>query len=132
MPRYSSAAFLDGGLDYAIANCNAVLLTDSYQSTYAGANGAAKVASCALVGGDFAKSGADGAARVLTATLTGKSMGNALKSVADGTNMHLVFVKTGTSEVIWVTEESSNQAITNGNPVTANSNPTYTSGQPTA
>jgi len=32
--------------------------------------------------------------------------------------------------VLYVTEESSNQAITAGNPVTFNSNPTYTSGQP--
>lgn len=67
-----------------------------------------KVAECALVTGDFAIAGADGAAQVLTATLTGKSMGNALLGVADGTNMHLAFVKTGTSVRIGIKEAATN------------------------
>lgn len=70
--------------------------------------------------------------RVVTATLTGKSAGNAAQAVADGTNMHVAFVNVAASKVIYVAEESSNQAITNGNPVTFNSNPTYSAGQPTA
>lgn len=131
MPRYAHANLLDGGLNYLKANCDKVILTNAYTATYATANTTAKVAECALVTGDFAIAGADGAARTLTATLTGKAAGSALMAVADGTNMHLAFVKTGTSEVIYVTEESSNQAITSGNPVTLNSNPTYISNQPT-
>ena len=131
MSRYAHADFLDGGLAYLKANCNKVILTNAYTAVYATANTTAKVAEATLVTGDFAIAGADGAARVLTATLTAKSAGNALIGVADGTNMHLAFVDTVNSKVLYVTEESSNQAITLGNPITLNSNPTYTSGQPT-
>lgn len=132
MPRYAHADVLDNGIAYIKANCNKVILTDSYNSTYATVNGTAKVAEATLVTGDFALAGADGAARVLTAALTGKSGGNALKAVADGTNMHLAFVDTVNSKVLYVTEESSDQAITLGNPVQFNSNPTYSAAQPTA
>lgn len=132
MSRYAHVNLLDQGPKYLKDNCDKVILISAYSSAYATVNGANKVAEATLVTGDFAIAGADGAARVLTATLTGKSMGNALQAVADGTGMHLAFVKTGTSEVIYVTEESSDQAITSGNPVQLNSNPTYTSNQPTA
>ena len=132
MSRYAHADFLDGGLAYLKANCNKVILIDAYSAVYATVNGANKVAETTVATGDFAIAGADGAARVLTATLTAKAAGNALKAVADGTNMHLAFVDTVASKVLYVTEESSNQPITSGNPVTLNSNPTYTSGQPTA
>jgi len=130
MTKYAHSDTLDNGPGYVKTNCNKVILTNAYTNIYATANTTAKVAEAALVTGDFALSGADGAARVLTATLTGKAGGNALIAVADGTNMHLVFVDTVASKVLYVTEESSNQAITAGNPVTFNSNPTYTSGQP--
>jgi len=132
MARYAHVNMLDQGPKYLKDNCDKVILIDSYQTTYAAVNGANKVAEAALVTGDFAIAGADGAARTLTATLTGKSGGNALIAVAVGTNMHIAFVKTGTSEVIYVTEESSDQNITLGNPIQFNSNPTYVSNQPTA
>ncbi len=132
MPRYAHADVLDNGPKYIKDNCNKVILLSAYTATYATANGANKVAEAALVTGDFAIAGADGAARVLTATISGKSGGNALQAVADGTGMHLAFVDTVNSKVLYVTEESSDQAITSGNPVQFNSNQTYTSGQPTA
>ncbi len=132
MTRYAHADVLDNGIAYIKDNCNKVILIDSYSSTYATVAGTAKVAEAALVTGDFAIAGADGAARVLTATLTGKSGGNALKAVVDGTNMHIAFVDTANSKVLYVTEESSDQSITLGNPVQFNSNPTYSVAQPTA
>lgn len=131
MSRYAHADVLDNGIQYIKDHCNKVILADAFTSIYANANGANKVGEAALVSGDFAIAGADGAARVLTATLTGKSGGNAVKAVADGTNMHLVFVDTTTSKVLYVTEESSDQAVVLGNPVQFNSNPSYTSNQPT-
>lgn len=131
MSKYASINLLDQGPKYLKDNCDKVILISAYSNVYATVNGANKVAEAALVTGDFALSGADGAARVLTATLTGKAMGNALIALGDGTPMHLAFVKTGTSEVIYVVEESSDQPITLGNPVQLNSNPTYTSNQPT-
>ena len=130
MTKYAHSDVLDNGPGYVKTNCNKVILTNAYTNIYATANTTAKVAEATLVPSDFVLSGVDGAARVLTATLTGKAGGNALIAVADGTNMHLVFVDTVASKVLYVTEESSNQAITAGNPVTFNGNPTYTSGQP--
>ena len=132
MSRYAHPDVLDNGPAYIKANCNKVILLTAYTSAFATANGANKIAEAALVTGDFALSGADGAARTLTATLTGKSAGNALQALADGTGMHLAFVDTVTSKVLLVTEELSDQPITSGNPVQLNSNPTYISNQPTA
>lgn len=131
MTKYAHPDVLDNGPAYIKANCNKVILITAYSTVYATVNGANKIAEAALVTGDFAIAGADGAARVLTATLTGKSMGNALQGLADGTGMHLAFVDTANSKVLYVTDESSDQPITNGNPVQLNSNPTYTSSQPT-
>ena len=131
MTTYAHADVLDNGPKYIKDNCNKVILISAYSSTYATVNGANKVAEATLVTGDFALSGADGAARVLTATLTGKSGGNALQGVDPGTGMHVAFVDTANSKVLYVTTESSDQAITSGNPVQFNSNPTYTSNQPT-
>jgi ABC-type sugar transport system ATPase subunit len=132
MSRFAHSDVLDNGPAYVKTNCNKVILIDAYSDVYATVNGANKVAEATLVTGDFAIAGAAGAARTLTATITGKAGGNALKAVVDGTNMHIAFVDTVASKVLYVTEESSNQAITISNPVTFNSNPTYVSNQPTA
>lgn len=131
MSKYAHADVLDNGPKYIKDNCNKVILLSAYTTSYATANGANKVAEASLVTGDFAIAGADGSPRVLTATLTGKSGGNALQTVDPGTGMHIAFVDTANSKVLWVTEESSDQTITSGNPIQFNSNPTYTSGQPT-
>ena len=132
MSRYAHPDVIDNGLNYIKANCNKVILITDFSTAYATVNGANKIAEATLVTGDFALSGADGAARTLTATLTGKAAGNALQALADGTNMHLAFVDTVNSKVLYVTEESTNQPITLGNPVTLNTNPTYVGNQPTA
>lgn len=132
MPRFAHADVLDNGPAYIKANCNKVVLISQYDTTYAGCSATYKVAEATLVTGDFAIAGAAGAARTLTATLTGKSGGNALMAVANGANMHIAFLDTVNSKVLYVTEESSDQAITAGNPVQFNSNPTYVSNQPTA
>lgn len=131
MARYAHPDVLDNGPAYIKNNCNKVILLDAYTSNYSVANTTAKVAEAALVTGDFAIAGADGAARVLTATLTGKAGGNAIIGVV-GTGAHIAFVDTVNSKVLYVTEESSDQNITVGNPITFNSNPTYSSNQPTA
>lgn len=130
MSKYAHADVLDNGPQYLKTNCNKVILINAYSSVYATVNGANKVAEAALVTGDFAIAGADGASRTLTATLTGKSGGNALQTVNPGTNMHIAFVDTVTSKVLYVIEESTDQVVTSGNPVTFNSNPTYAIPQP--
>ena len=132
MPRYAHADFLDGGSDAFIAECDVVFLVDAYTTSYATASGSAKIGQAALVPGDFSVAGADGAARVMTLAISGKSAGNAAKAVPDGTNMHLVFCNIAASKVLYVTEESTDQPVTLGNPVSFNSSPTYTFAQPTA
>lgn len=131
MPRFAHADFLDNGPQYLKANCNKVVLISQYDTTYVGCNATYKVAEATLVNGDFSIAGAAGAARTLTATLTGKSGGNALLAVNPGTNMHLAFLDTVNSKVLFVTEESSDQAIVLGNPVQFNSNLNYVANQPT-
>jgi len=131
MTTYAHSDVLDNGIKYIKDNCNKVILISAYSSVYATVNGANKVAEAALVTGDFSIAGADGAARVLTATITGKAGGNALQGVSPGTNMHVAFVDTANSKVLYVTAESSDITINNGQPVQFNSNPTYTSNQPT-
>lgn len=130
MTTYAHADLLDNGPQYLKANCDKVILLSAYSAAYATVNGANKVAEAALVTGDFAIAGADGAARTLTATLTGKAAGNAAQTVDPGTGMHVAFVDTTTSKVLLVVPESSDQAVTSGNPVTFNSNPTYAIPQP--
>ncbi len=130
MSKYAHADVLDNGPKYIKDNCNKVILINAYSSVYATVNGANKVAEAALVTGDFAIAGADGATRTLTATLTGKSGGNALLTVNPGTNMHIAFVDTVNSKVLYVIEESTDQVVTSGNGVTFNSNPTYAIPQP--
>lgn len=132
MPYYAHADTLDNGPKYIKDNCNKVILISAYSTDYATVNGANKVAEAGLATNDFTLSGADGAARTLTANITGKSGGNAAQTVDPGTNMHVAFVDTVNSKVLLVVPESSDQAITSGNPVTFNSNPTYVSGQPVA
>jgi hypothetical protein len=130
MSKYAHADVLDNGPQYIKTNCNKVILIDAYSAVFATVNGANKVAEATLVTGDFAIAGADGATRTMTATITGKSGGNALKTVNPGTNMHIAFVDTVASKVLYVVEESTDQVVTSGNPVSFNSNPTYAIPQP--
>ena len=133
MAKWTHADVQDKGLD-ELATVDAALLLKSYTAgdSYATVTGGAvKVAETALVGGDFSKSGAAGATRTLTCALSGKSAGNALISTTNGVdNLHVALVHTATSRVLFVTDESTDQSITSGNPVTFSSNATYAVPQP--
>jgi hypothetical protein len=85
------------------------------------------IATVAMASGDYTLSGAAGAPRVLT-TASGKSATASAGSGA-GPNLHIGFTD-GTANVIWVTDETSDQVVTSGNTVNF---PvlTYTSNQPT-
>jgi hypothetical protein len=130
MSKYAHADVLDNGPQYIKDNCDKVILINAYSAVYATVNGANKVAEAALVTGDFAMSDGGSSSRVLTANISSKSGGNAALTVDPGTDMHIAFVDTTTSKVLYVTEESSNQPVTSGNPVTFSSSPTYAVGQP--
>lgn len=115
MAKFAHADVLDGGL-LAIKNnadkqylISAYAVADSFATVTAN-----KLAEVAMVPGDYTIS-SSGNNRVLT-TASGKS-GNASAGAAAGSNLHFAFVDTANSKVLWVTDETTDQAITSGNPV---------------
>ena len=129
MAKWANADVLDNGPNYIKTNCNKLALISSYTAgaSYATVN-AAILAEVTMATGDFtlATSGSD---RTLT-TAAGKQDASANASGGSASN-HLAFVDTTNSKVLWVTEETSGQAVTAGNPVTFPSL-VYTSKQPLA
>lgn len=125
--KYANAKTLDGGLAYIKANANKMLLLNNYTAldSYTTVD-AAKLCEVTMAPTDFVITGADGAARVLTtAAKTGTA--SAPSSTPD---LHIAFVDTVNSDVLWVTDETSDQAITSGNSIDFPAM-TYTSSQPT-
>ena len=127
MTKWAHADVLDNGPAYIKANCDKVCVVSAYTAgdSYATVT-AAILAEAALTTSDFtlASSGDD---RTLT-TAAGKQDTAANVS---GTASHIAFVDTVASKVLWVTEETSGQSITAGNPVTFPSL-VYTAKQPVA
>ena len=129
MAKFAHADVLDNGPAYIKTNCDKVAVVGSYAfgASYATV-AAAILAEAAMTSTDFtlATSGND---RTLT-TAAGKSDTAANASGGSATN-HIVFLDTVNSKVLWVTEETSGQAITANNPVTFPSL-VYTAKQPVA
>ena len=127
MTKWAHADVLDNGPAYIKTNCDKVCVVSAYTAgdSYATVT-AAILAEAALTSTDFtlASSGSD---RTLT-TAAGKQDTSAN---ASGTASHFAFVDTANSKVLWVTEETSGQTITSGNPVTFPSL-VYTAKQPVA
>lgn len=127
MAKWANADVLDNGPNYIKTNCNKLALISSYTAgaSYATVN-AAILAEVTMATGDFTL-GTSGSDRTLT-TAAGKQDASANASGGSASN-HLAFVDTINSKVLWVTEETSGQAVTAGNPVTFPSL-VYTSKQP--
>ena len=127
MAKYAHPDVLDNGPAYIKANCTKVALISAYAfgDSYATVNGRI-LAEATMASGDFtlASSGND---RTLT-TAAGKQDTSAN---AGGTASHIAFLDATNSKVLWVTEETTSQAITAGNPVTFPSL-VYTAKQPVA
>lgn len=115
MAKWLHADVLDNGLNYIKNNCNKIALVSTYAAadSYATVNGNI-LAEAAMVSGDFTL-GNSGSDRTLT-TATGKQDASANGS-GGGASMHIAFLDTINSKVLWVTEETSDQTITAGNPV---------------
>jgi hypothetical protein len=121
---------LDNGPNFIKNNCNSWVVVASYTfgDSYATVTGGSNVlAQVSMASGDFTN-GASGNDRTLTVA-SGKSDASANNS---GTSTHFAFLDTATSKVLWVTEETSNQSITAGNPVNYPSSIVYTAKQPVA
>jgi hypothetical protein len=127
MAKYAHPDVLDQGPNFIKTNCNKMAVIDAYTfgDTYATVNGNI-LAEAAMTSTDFtlASSGND---RTLTSA-AGKSDTSAN---ATGAASHIAFVDTVNSKVLWVTEETSGQTITAGNPVNFPSL-VYTAKQPVA
>ena len=128
MTKWVHADVLDNGPNYVKTNCNniAALLAYTAGDSYATVNGAGNIlADAAMSSTDFTLA-SSGNNRTLT-TASGKQ--DAAANAA-GDPTHIAFLDTVNSKVLWVTDETSAQSITVGNPVTFPSL-VYTSNQPT-
>lgn len=124
MAKYAHADVLDGGLNAIKNNAIRMLLLKAYAAGDSFAVVAGNtICTVTVASGDFTASGADIAPRILT---TGAKSGTASGS---GTSAAIAFTD-NVSKVLWVTSESSAQAVTSGNTVNFPSL-TYTSNQPT-
>lgn len=127
MPKFAHADVLDGGLN-AIKNVATKMIL---VSTYAAGDSYAtiqtnKLAEASMSSTDYTLS-SSGINRVLT-TAAGKT-GVASAGASGTPDLHIAFTD-GASKVLWVTDETSNQAIISGNTVNF-PQLTYTSNQPT-
>ena len=127
MAKWVRAGVLDSGLNDIKNNATHMLLIKAYTvgDSYATVVGNL-VADATMTGTDFTLSNS-GSNRVLT-TAAGKSATASANSGATP-NLHIAFTD-GSANVIWVTDETSDQVVTSGNTVNFPSI-TYTSNQPT-
>lgn len=114
MAKFLGQSVMDAGLNYIRNNCNKIAVIGAYTAgaSYATVN-AAIIAEAAMAPADFTL-GTSGLERTITSA-AGKQDAAANTSASSA---HIVFLNTTGSEVLWVTEETSAQAIVAGNPVT--------------
>lgn len=125
MPKYMGSAILDNGLDYARARAAAgdaikvhVLKAYSSGDSYATVIGNS-VGSAALAAGDLALANDSTTGRKVT--VASKSITAASANSGASPDLHQAVVNETTSAVYLVTDETSNQVITAGNPITTTS-----------
>lgn len=125
MPKFAHADVLDGGLNAIKSGAIRMLLISAYTAgdSYATVTGN-KLAEVTMASGDFTIT-SSGNNRVLTTTTKTATA----TATAATPNLHIAFTD-NSSKVLWVTDETSDQAITSGNTVNFPA-VTYTSNQPT-
>lgn len=128
MAKFVHSDVLDNGLNAIKTNCDKMALISAYTAgdSYATVS-AAILSDVAMTTSDFTLA-SSGNNRTLTSA-SGKQDTAANASGGSGTN-HIAFLDTANSKVLWVTNETSGQAVVAGNPVTFPSL-VYTANQPT-
>jgi hypothetical protein len=128
MAKWVRSGVLDSGLNDIKTNASTMLLISAYAAgdSYATVTANKLNAGVAMVSGDYTLA-SSGSNRTLTVA-AGKTA-TATASATGTPDLHIAFTD-GTANVIWVTDETSNQAITSGNTLTF-PGPVYTSNQPT-
>jgi hypothetical protein len=126
MAKWASASVLDGGIDFIKANAVFMTLIKAYAAndSFATAITGNGICSVAMTSADFVKSSVSTSRRLTTATKTGTASANSGATP----NLHVAF-HDGTN-VLWVTDETSDQVITSGNDVNFPAF-TWTQDQPT-
>ena len=129
MAKWVDSDVLDLGINRIKTNANKMILLKAYTAadSYATVNATNNIAEVAMATGDFAL-GSSGSNRTLTTTA--KSGVTATANSGASPNLHIAFVDTTNSKVLWVTDETSDQVVTSGNTINFPA-VVYTSNQPT-
>jgi enoyl reductase-like protein len=129
MAKWVNSDVLDLGLTEIKTDANSMRLLSAYTAgdTYSTVN-TNSIAAVAMTGTDYTLGTGGSSSRTLT-TASGKSA-TASASSGGTPNLHIAFVDTATSRVLWVTDETSDQVVTSGNTVNFPAL-VYTASQPT-
>ena len=116
MAKWVHSDVLDNGISAIKANANKQVLLKAYVpgDSYATVNGVNKLAEVAMASGDYTLGNGSGSSRTLT-TAAGKSATASASSGATS-DLHIAFVDTVNSKVLWVTDVL-DQAVALNNPV---------------
>lgn len=135
MAKWANALLLDGGTDLIRTRAGTASRIKMHViKAYAAGDSYATVVttnSCGSVDmatADYVQSGAAGAAR--TTTIAAKSAVPVTANSGAAPDLHIAHVDSVSSEVLYVTDETSNQVLTSGNTMNIPSH-TYAVGQPT-
>lgn len=128
MAKWVDPDVLDLGINRIKTNANVLHLIKAYApgDSYATVVGNS-VGNVAMASGDYTLGNGASSARTLT-TAAGKTS-NATANSGAAPALHLAFVDSINSKVLWVTDETTDQVITSGNPLQYPS-VIYTSSQP--
>lgn len=127
MAKWARSGVLDNGLNDIKNNATVMMLISAYSAGDSYATVVANnLAEASMTGTDFTL-GSSGSSRTLT-TAAGKSA-TATASASGTPDLHIAFTD-GSANVIWVTDETTNQPITSGNVINF-PQLVYTSNQPT-
>lgn len=127
MAQFVSSNVLDSGINYIVNNSERMVVLSAYTfgDSYAVVTGNI-LAAVAVTSGNFTVSSSGNNRQVQNSAGLQDASAD-----ATGTSSHFAFLNDTGTEVVWVTDETSLQTITAGNPVNF-PQLTYTSNQPTA
>jgi hypothetical protein len=126
MAKWANSSVLDNGLNQIKNNATHMLLLSTYTIADSYATVVSnKLADVTMTGTDYTLASVS-SNRTLTVT-SGKTA-TATGTASGSPDLHIAFTD-GSANVLWVTDETTNQPITSGNVITF-PGPVYTSNQP--
>lgn len=126
MAKWVASSVLDNGLNQIKNNATRMCLIKAYAAADSYATVAGNIiAEAVMASGDFTLSSVSSDRRITTTTKSPTASANS----GAAPNLHVAFIDAA-NNVLWVTDETSDQVVTSGNLVNFPAF-TYTSGQPT-